>query len=41
MKSLKDGLGLMTSGFKTVKEKTVQAIPISSDNVKENLEYSK
>lgn len=41
MKSMKDGLVVLTSGLNSVKEKAVQAVPISSDNVKENLEYSK
>jgi hypothetical protein len=42
MNSLKSGVNSLMSGFKTVKDKTVAAVPVSvTEDVKENLEFSK
>ena len=37
MKSMKDGFGLMVTGFQTMKEKATQAasaVPVNTDDVK-------
>jgi hypothetical protein len=41
MGSLKSGVSSIMSGLKTVKDKTVSAVPVSSEDFKGNIEFSK